>query len=371
MLGTTDPRPTERQLLSTLTELLTERLPVDWKVDLEMEPSVPGRRVDGVLTITSPDGSLARLAVETRSSLYPRDAYSLSDQLGSIWPATPRPPGRIGALPDYDGVLVMTSFLTPRTQAMLKQVGFSYADATGNLRISTQRPGLFMEASGASENPWLETRTLRSLKGSGSARVVRALLDFKPPYTLRNLATRAGLALGTTSRVLTYLAEEALISRNERGSVDDVDISRLLKRWTEDYQVLVSNQAQVFLEPRGPLEVLSRLRDYTGSYAVTGSGAAIRRAQIATPALLEIYADRPNSMAQELQLRPTPGGGNVVLLNPVSGLAFERTWSEEGITYAALSQVAADLLTSPGRGPTEADALIEWLETSQDAWRQS
>lgn len=28
----------------------------------------------------------------------------------------------------------------------------------------------------------------------------------------------------------------------------------------------------------------------------------------------------------------------------------ERTWTEEGLTFAALSQVVADLLTSPGRG---------------------
>lgn len=43
--------------------------------------------------------------------------------------------------------------------------------------------------------------------------------------------------------------------------------------------------------------------------------------------------------------------------------------NREAITYAAASQVAVDLLTGPGRGPAEGDALIEWMEQNEDAWR--
>jgi hypothetical protein len=35
----------------------------------------------------------------------------------------------------------------------------------------------------------------------------------------------------------------------------------------------------------------------------------------------------------------------------------------------APSQAAADLLTSSGRGPEEAEALIEWMLANEEAWR--
>ncbi|MEO5919448.1 MAG: hypothetical protein ABIQ17_07810 [Candidatus Limnocylindrales bacterium] len=50
-------------------------------------------------------------------------------------------------------------------------------------------------------------------------------------------------------------------------------------------------------------------------------------------------------------------------------MAFERAWEREGIRYAALAQVAADLLTSPGRSPSQAEALIEWMKANEHAWR--
>lgn len=42
----------------------------------------------------------------------------------------------------------------------------------------------------------------------------------------------------------------------------------------------------------------------------------------------------------------------------------------DGVWYAAPSQVAADLLTSPGRGPAEGEELIGWMMSNEDKWRQ-
>ena len=50
-------------------------------------------------------------------------------------------------------------------------------------------------------------------------------------------------------------------------------------------------------------------------------------------------------------------------------IVFERTSTKGGVTVAALSQVAADLLTSPGRGPNEAEALMDWMQQNEGAWR--
>ena len=41
----------------------------------------------------------------------------------------------------------------------------------------------------------------------------------------------------------------------------------------------------------------------------------------------------------------------------------------DGLRYAASSEVVADLLGSPRRGPAEAEALITWMLAHQDEWR--
>jgi hypothetical protein len=365
--------PTERELLASLEAMLIEKMPEGWSVSVDREPR--GRasgqwRPDAVLVVDSPDKAQARLAVEVRASLYPRDAYALSSELGSLWLSPPVPQGRIPTRDNVDGVLVLSRFLTERTCSMLEKLGFSYADATGNLRIVTRAPALFIEVSGADSNPWAEARPLRSLRGPASARVVRALLDFRPPYPLRLLAEVAELSLGSASRVVSLLVAEALVERPGRGPIEGIDWKGLLRRWSQDYSLLEANRSAFLLEPRGPRALLARLPELDGPYAVTGSLAASRRAEVAPAALAAVYVRDIDKAARRLGLRVAPSGGNVVLLEPLADVAFERTWDQDGTTYAALPQVAVDLMTSPGRGPAEAEALIEWMEENEDAWRR-
>ena len=372
---TDSPAPsTERELLASLETILSDKMPDGWSVSVDREPR--GRasrqwRPDALLVVEAPNKAQARLAVEVRASLYPRDAYALSSELGSLWLRPPVPTGRI-ATPDDDvgGVLVLSRFLTERTRAMLEKLGFSYADATGNLRIVTRVPPLFIEVSGADSNPWAEDRPLRSLRGPASTRVVRALLDYRPPYPLRLLAEIADLPLGSASRVASFLVSEALVERTGRGPIDGVDWKGLLQRWAQDYSLLGANRSKFFLEPRGPRALQARLTELDSPYAVTGSLAASRRAEVAPAALAAVYVRNIGKAAMRLGLQPAPSGGNVVLLEPLADVAFERTWDQDGITYAALPQVAVDLMTSPGRGPAEAAALIEWMEENEDAWRR-
>lgn len=376
MTGTlTDlPAPsTERELLASLEAILADKVPEGWSVSVDREPS--GRtqgqwRPDAVLLVEAPNKAKARLAVEVRASLYPRDAYALSSELGSLWLRPPVPKGRIPTVDDVDGVLVVSRFLTERTRSILEKLGFSYADATGNLRIATRVPPLFIEISGADANPWAEDRPLRSLRGPASARVVRALLDFQPPYPLRLLAEMAELPLGSASRVVSLLVSEALVERTGRGPIEGVDWKGLLRRWSQDYSLLEANRSMFFLEPRGPKALLARLMELEGPYAITGSLAASRRAEVAPAALAAVYVRNIDKAASRLGLRIAPSGGNVVLVEPLADVAFERTWDQEAMTYAALPQVAVDLMTSPGRGPAEAEALIEWMEENEDAWRR-
>jgi hypothetical protein len=227
---------------------------------------------------------------------------------------------------------------------------------------------LFIEATGAQASPWPEDRPLRSLKGPAAGRVVRALCDFKPPYGIRELADRAEISAPTVTRVVGFLDREAIVQREPRGPVLTVDWNALIRRWVQDYSLTESNRTATLLEPRGLPALLERLRGWR-DYALTGSVAASSVAPAAPARLAVVYVRSIGEAAEALRLRQTEAGANVVLAEPFDLVVFERTQQRDGLTSAALSQVAADLLTSPGRGPSEAEELIGWMSQHEDAWR--
>ena len=58
-----------------------------------------------------------------------------------------------------------------------------------------------------------------------------------------------------------------------------------------------------------------------------------------------------------------------MLIEPEDEWVFEGSALRNGLGAVAISQAAADLLTSPGRGPAEAEALIAWMGENERAWR--
>ncbi len=196
-----------------------------------------------------------------------------------------------------------------------------------------------------------------------------------PPYGERTLAETSSTPLGTVSRVVSFLEEEALLTRDEKKVITAVDWTALISRWARDYSVTESNVVRSYLEPRG-LASLGPKMAKLGRYAATGSLAG---PGIAPARLAMLYVDDVERAAEALELVPTEAGANVWLIEPYDTVVFERTQTlpfapapeKVTVTAAAPSQVVADLMTSPGRGPQEAEALIEKMKGTEDAWRQS
>jgi hypothetical protein len=340
----------ETELIEAAVALLRERLPASWSIVDRRE----GKRADLELEIRAGRGPTARMLGEVKVAAIPRQVTDTIGQLRSLGQA--------------DGYLLIAPYLGRQTRDRLRDESISYVDATGNARVALDRPPLLIDIQGADKNPWSEERPVRSLKGPAAAAVVRALCDFRPPYGIRELAERASLTLASTSRIVTFLDEEAIVQRSPRGGIESFDWPRLLRRWSEDYAFLESNRIRRVLEPRGVRTMLDKVRNDPG-FAVTGSLAASIVAPVAPPALATIYVREIGAAQRDLDLREAPSGANVLLVEPFSPVAFERTWERDGVRYAALAQVVADLLTGPGRSPSEGEALIEWMSGNEDAWR--
>jgi len=130
-----------------------------------------------------------------------------------------------------------------------------------------------------------------------------------------------------------------------------------------------SNKMATYLEPRGMQEVFGKLGNASFKYAITGSFAAARYASVTQSRLFTVYVENPEVAEESLGLRRAETGGNVLLGRPFDSVVFERTVSSDALIYARVSQVAADLLTGPGRNPSEGEALIAWMNTNEEKWR--
>jgi hypothetical protein len=361
-LSESPPPEREADVLRAAVDLLRERLPTTWTLDAAVEPARRDPRVDAELRLLAPDGGEVTVLVEAKRLLNSRDVPVALEQL-QRYAAT---------LGEADAVLVLAArYLAPATRERIAAAGAGYVDLTGNVQLAADRPALLLRDRGANRDPWRGPgRPRGTLKGPPAARVVRALIDFPPPYSVPELAKRAGASTGATYRVVDFLEEQELVERERRGPITDVRWRPLLERWSRDYGFAQSNTVATLLEPRGLGALTARLVG-TGEfdYVLTGSLAAERFAAYAPARLAMLYVRDIAAVERLLELRPTTTGANVALASGDYDVVFERTQVVDGLRLAAVSQVAVDLLTGPGRNPSEAGALLDWMERNEPAWR--
>ena len=160
-----------------------------------------------------------------------------------------------------------------------------------------------------------------------------------------------------------------MVSRQGRGKVRAVDWEGVIRRWTQDYDQAGSNTVTACLEPRGLAAVTGKLGTTTVAYAATGAFAAQHFDPIAPAAVASLYVADAVEAAEILDLRETDAGANVVLLEPFDPVVFDRTVERDGLRCVAATQLAADLLTGPGREPSQGEQMLTWMKQNEDAWR--
>ncbi|MEO8904240.1 MAG: hypothetical protein ABI488_17915 [Polyangiaceae bacterium] len=332
---------------------LSERLPKGWRLTDSKLPK--DHQVDLACTLKSPDGISQKLFVEAKSSLDPKEVASLIAADRSV---------------DLKGQLLVTSpYLSPSVRKRLQDAGIGFVDLTGNAYLVVSRPGLFIETEGANENPDREARPARSLAGAKAARIVRLLIDTQKPVGVREVAARTRVDPGYVSRVFAYLDSETLITRVGRGRLEGVDWEALLRKWALASPLNARGTITTYLDPRGLSAMVGRLAKSSEKYVLSGTLAASHLAPIAASRLGMVWVDDADRAAARLGLKLVDSGANVLIIESRDDGVFAGASRKNDVWYAAPSQVAADLLTSPGRGPAEAEELIQWMREHEEVWR--
>jgi hypothetical protein len=337
----------ETGILTSCMERLRGLLPAGWRADRE-----DASGTDALVRLTAPDKSSGRFVVEVKRRL---------------------PPGGVGQLstksrrfPD-DRPAVFAGWLSPSTRRALRDADIGFLDLTGNVELHLPRPGLFLRDVGAAKDPSPASGAIKSLRGNGAGRAIRALVDFSPPYGIRELAQLSGASAPVISRVAQLLERDELLARN--GQVTRVDWEGALRRWAEDYDFAKTNRVLSAIDPRGLKVFVAKLAEYTKEWAATGTFGVPTGVAVVPLGLAAVYVRSAESAAQELKLTLTETGANVLLVEPPDDGAFVRSRKGvDAVVRCAPSQVVVDLLTGPGRGSSEAEALLLWMRRNT-GWR--
>jgi hypothetical protein len=355
-------------------EQLTDLLGPGWELVPRTDVDMPGG-VDALVDVRPPDGSVqAQLAVEVKYKLTPRQA---EDVLLPRW-------GLIKQINPGITLLVLAPWLSRRTRELLSGHGVGYLDLTGNVELRVSRPAVVIRTEGAARDPGgaaVRRAGGPTLAGPRAGRLVRALVDYSPPYRATRLSEATGLSLPWVSKLLAQFEDQLLIRRDGR-LVTYVDWPNLLRARAESYDLLRHNPYVRLLAPNGIEQVLrnieprtSRTRGSDLDVIVTGHYAARAVAPLTSGGQLMLYVHAgphtADEMAGRLGLLRVDDNADVLVMQAHDDVVFERRQDVGGVPHVALSQLVVDCLAGPGRLPAEGEAVLRYMVEHEHEWRDT
>lgn len=363
---------TPESLLEQGLQALRDLLGPTWHVTLQpasQEARSEKRSLDALVQVQSDgDGVFTQLLIDLKRNVTPR---MVEEQL------LPKL-DLVRQVNHYTSPVVISPWIAPRVQVMLRKNGIGYIDLTGNVSLRVAKPAIAIYTVGDTRSPWPSSSrgSKATLAGPKVGRLVRLLADVAPPYRAGELAEAAGLSLPYVSRLLDTLEDQLLIRREGR-IITDVDWPQLLRARAEQLNLLKHNPYVGMIAPNGVDAVLNRLRGlplaYSEEIVLTGSFAARSVAPLAVGGQLMLYVPAgphsPDDVGDDLGLLRVDKGADVLLLRAHDKVVFERTVYEDGVRRVALSQLVLDCLSGPGRMPAEGEAVLTYMQENPHEWR--
>ncbi len=361
-------------LLDQGVQALAELLGPGWtirRVQRQGEgTSFSDQAADALLEVT-PEGTspYTEFLIDLKSKISPRQAEEVLLPKNAL----------VRQVSNHTNLMVITPWIAPRTQRILRDHGISYLDLTGNVYVRVSQPAIIINTQGATREPRVAApRSARTtLAGPKAGRLVRLLADVAPPYRATQLADHTGLSLPYVSKLLDHL-EDQLIIRRQGRVISDVDWIGLLRARATTSDLLRNNPFVGMLAPNGIAPVLAAARKLSQDVrnadrvAVTGPYAARAVAPVTSGGQLMLYVTHephsPDRIGHQLGLLRVDESADVLLLRAYDEVVFDRMRILDGIPHVALSQLVIDGLSGPGRLPAESEAVLKYM-IDNPQWR--
>ena len=322
-------------------------------------PSSPEHGLD--ILVEEKDGTPWHLKVEVKSVGHPKQVRETIFWLD-------RDLGKPGIAENVYPIFI-APYVSSKAAQICMQEGIGYLDLSGNCHLSFG--GIYIHVDGQ-ENQFKDKRGLRSLYSPKAERVLRVLFG-KPHHRwkVEEMAAEAEVSLGTVSNIRKLLAEQEWLDKDKQG-FRLTDPANVLKNWRNQYDPGRSKMLHYY-SIAGDIEIGSALQRLgIQQWAFTGLNAAGRYAFMVPSETLSIYIDgSPEKIAEQLGLKPTTSGGNVLIAQPYDeGVFYGKTSfrGEASISMVCPVQAYLDLKGLGGRSDEAAEFLYReviektWLE---------
>ncbi|WP_219846697.1 type IV toxin-antitoxin system AbiEi family antitoxin [Salinibacter sp. 10B] len=257
--------------------------------------------------------------------------------------------------------LLVVPYMGEKGARRCREEEVSWIDLSGNAHLSTDsflihvegKPNQFKQ-KGRPANPFAPK----------SSRISRFLLAHpNQHFRQKEIATRAVVGRGWTSKVVRRLEEKKLVRRDEEGRVEVPDPALLLDAWHEKYDFSKHRVIKGTVASKDSLDLTKRLaRAFESAnveYAATGLAAAWLLTRFARFRIAAFYFSRQpeEDLKREIGLREEPKGANVWLIVPNDEGVFFENSMREGVRHVHPVQVYLDLKGHPERSEEAAGSI--------------
>lgn len=239
-------------------------------------------------------------------------------------------------------VMLVTNFITIQMAAELRRRGIQFLDTAGNMYLNQENPFLLVFTAGNRDTRILvKPRLVKVFKGT-KLKVLFALLADKKAInqTYREIAEKAGVALGTVGWVFTDLKQLGYVRTNKAGRRIE-NREKLLNIWFEAYPTEIRpklNPIRFTVKDKN----WWKEKDLTEFDAVLGGeGAAEILTRYIHPEVVSVFLSGGfEKFARELKFKKDDNGNLVVLEKFWNGIDF----TYENAALAPLLIICAELL---------------------------
>ena len=249
--------------------------------------------------------------------------------------------------------LVVVPFMGDVGRKLCEDSGVSWADLSGNADISALNLRILI---GGQPNLFKNLGRPSSPFAPKSARIARWLLiNADKAMTQRELSFATNMDEGFTSRIVSRLESEELVSRKKDGSIVVPDPNLLLDSWRGEYDFKKNRIIKGHMAARSGNEILQKISDLLLkediNHAATGLSGAWLYSKFAGFRIVSFYIDEQLSkeLIKILGFREEDRGSNVWFVVPKDEGAFHGSEKVEGIHCTHPVQVYLDLFGHPER----------------------
>ena len=306
--------------------------PFDWALEL--------RPAGGRTTI--------RVLAKAKQRITPREFLAFADRLLQT--------------PTKDPIIICGPAISSRVAELCREKGVGYLDTAGNCHIHIT--GLLIHVEGKPTQPQDRRRSVDPF-ATKSSRIARVLLsDVRRGWQVQELARKAEVSLGLTSRIKHAFLDEAFVELRD-GLLFVSDPQSLLIAWRSAYK---PPRRMSFYVMDKSETVESRIAAWSAErgirYAATAYSGAWRLAPMVRHNTCTIYVEARDDaelapLIAELDAKKVDSGANLSIWLPHDRFTFYDTKLTQGLVLASPLQIYLDLTQLSGRGEEAAEEIFE------------